>query len=449
MTSLKLSHMYQTVDWLRRQAVGMLRTPLYRNGYALILSSATTSVLGLFYWTLAARSVNPELLGLSSAVLSAVVFLAGVSQLSLNGVLLRFISQAGDRTTRLVGISYLICVLLAVPAGLVFYLGLSWWAPSLHNFLNSTWKLTVFILAVISWTIFVLQDSVLAGLRQSVWVPIENTLFALAKIGLLIVFIGVMPLYGVFASWTIPVFLSLLPVNFLIFYRLIPRHIRSSPNIQSQSLKRQVIKYIGGNYIGSLFFLAYTTLIPILVTEMAGPTANAHFYLPWTIMSSLQLVSVNMTMSLTVEAGREQHKMDDYGRHVLVHISKILGPIVFVILLGAPYLLRLFGKDYAVEGATLLRLLALGLLPHLLISLSISLARVKNRSRSILFTQAALCILILGLSYLLLPSLGITGVGIAWLVSYTLVAVVLLATQLQNLLFRKGSARIAATGDQL
>ena len=141
---------------------------------------------------------------------------------------------------------------------------------------------------------------------------------------------------------------------------------------------QQVLDYIGGNYIGSLFFLAYTTLLPILVTEVAGPAANAHFYLPWTIISSLQLVSVNMTMSLTVEASRRQEKMEVYGRRVWLHVLKILGPIVLTILLGAPYFMRIFGKEYTVEGATLLRILALSLVPHLLISLAISLARVKN-----------------------------------------------------------------------
>ncbi len=361
MNLFKISFMHQSVDSLRRQAAVVLNTPLYRNGYALILSSATTSGLGLLYWTLAARYYNPEVLGLNSAALSAIMFLAGVSQLSLSGVLLRFISQAGDRTTRLIGISYLISVLLAVPVCLVFLLGLNWWAPSLHSFLNSPWKLVFFILATITWSIFVLQDSAFIGLRQSVWVPLENTLFALVKIGLLILFIGLVPQFGIFASWFIPVILTLLPINLLIFYRLIPRHIQSSRSIQKPFLLQQVLDYIGGNYIGSLFFLAYTTLLPILVTEVAGPAANAHFYLPWTIISSLQLVSVNMTMSLTVEASREQEKMDVYGRRVWLHVLKILGPIVLTILLGAPYFMRIFGKEYAVEGATLLRILALSL----------------------------------------------------------------------------------------
>ena len=33
-----------------------VRLPIYRNAYALVLSSATTSGLGVVYWTLAARA---------------------------------------------------------------------------------------------------------------------------------------------------------------------------------------------------------------------------------------------------------------------------------------------------------------------------------------------------------------------------------------------------------
>src|SRR6185369_11010272 len=92
-------------------------------------------------------------------------------------------------------------------------------------------------------------------------------------------------------------------------------------------------------------------------------------------------------------------------------------------LLGAPVLLQLFGRAYAVEGAGLLRLLALGALPNLVNMLYLSVARVRNRVGTIVAVQAVLCALALGLSYPLLQWYGIMGVGIAWLSSQTLVAI--------------------------
>ena len=81
-----------------------------------------------------------------------------------------------------------------------------------------------FVLATMAWCIFTLQDSVLAGMQQAIWVPIENTIFAVAKIALLLLFAWPAARYGIFASWTIPGAAVLLPISYLIFRRLLPRH---------------------------------------------------------------------------------------------------------------------------------------------------------------------------------------------------------------------------------
>ena len=151
-----------------------LRTPLYRNGYALVLSSATTSALGVAYWILAARTYTPDAVGLNAAAIAAMMFLAGVSQLNLMSAALRFIPGAGRATGRFVGYAYLISVSIAAVSSLIFLCGLGTWAPRL-GFLGSRPGIIVwFTLATMAWCIFVLQDSVLTGLRQAKWVPVEN-----------------------------------------------------------------------------------------------------------------------------------------------------------------------------------------------------------------------------------------------------------------------------------
>ena len=57
-----------------------LQAPLYRNGYALVFSSAATSALGLVYWMLAARYYPTEVIGLNAALLSALRWLRVVWQ---------------------------------------------------------------------------------------------------------------------------------------------------------------------------------------------------------------------------------------------------------------------------------------------------------------------------------------------------------------------------------
>src|SRR5437868_2245334 len=285
--------------------VALMRTPLYRDAYALILSAGTTSGLGIAYWVLAARYYPISALGSNAAAIASMMFLSGVAQLNLMGAMIRFIPAAGRAARRLIGSAYLISSLLAVVVGLIFILGLDVWSPKL-GFLRADLQSSVwFILAIVAWGIFALQDNVLTGLRQARWVPIENSVFGIVKITLLILFAKPFPQYGIFASWTICVVAAVVPVNLLIFKRLLPVHIRRTARQATPLVPAQIVRYVAGDYVGSLFSLASTTLLPLMVTQLAGTRANAYFYLAWIIAYSLQLVSMYMTISLTVEASTD------------------------------------------------------------------------------------------------------------------------------------------------
>jgi len=411
-----------------------LSTPLYRNGYALLVSGATTSAIGLAYWALAARLYPAYVVGLNSALLSAMFLLSGIAQLSLTSALVRFIPTAGRRTSRLVAYAYLASLTAAALLSFVFVAGVEVWSPALAILRQSPAWVWTFALATMAWGIFNLQDSALTGLRQTIWVPVENTLFAIVKIMLLVAFSGWLQLAGVFASWAIPIGLALIPVNVFIFLRLIPAHVAQTEGQANPVQRRAILRYIAGNHLGTLFSLAYTNMLPILVTSLVSPAANAYFYLPWIITNSLQLIAYNMTTSLTVEAALDQQQMGAYCRRALKQILRLLAPAVLVIVIGAPWILRLFGRAYAAEGASLLGWLAAAALPNTLVVLALGIARVQNNSWVIVLTQASVCGLVVGISYLLLPTFGIVVVGWAWFASQSIVAAALSLFMLRPML---------------
>ncbi len=410
------------------------RKPLFRNAYALILSAGLTSALGLVYWVVAARYYPNEAVGRNSALISAMTLISGLSQLNLRSFLTRFVSQAGRGTRRLVLGTYIVSSITALIVSCIFLWGIDFWSPRMSFITSSLTLASGFVVATMAWGIFVLQDSTLTGLRQAFWVPIENTTFAVAKLLFLFLAAGSMPNYGIFASWSIPLVLSLVPISFLIFGRLVPRHESSTSERSLNLTMPQMARFVGADYVGGLFSLVATAWLPIMVYDQAGATMNAYFYQPWMIAASLQIVTVNMAASMTVEAAIDKERLYAYGRDVLRHSALILVPIVAVITLGAPYILQVFGADYAREGSTLLRLLALAVLPNLVNVLFIGLARVRQRMLELIAIQAALCIGGLALSFMFLPRFGITGIGYAWVISQSVVAVVLLATQFTTLM---------------
>jgi O-antigen/teichoic acid export membrane protein len=129
-------------------------------------------------------------------------------------------------------------------------------------------------------------------------------------------------------------------------------------------------------------------------------------------------------------------QLRELSRRALRQTMRLVIPVAALAAIVAPWALLIFGKEYADEGATLLRLLALGMVPNAIVTLGISVARIEHRGRIVVCVQGAHCIAVLLFSALLLPSLGIDAVGYVWTASQTALALVLLATLLRPVLFR-------------
>ena len=411
-----------------------LQSPLFRNAYALLLSGLTSSALGMVYWMLAARTYSTEIVGLSSAAISAMMLLSGLAQMSMNNALIRFLARAGAKSAQLILVCYLVAGLLTAVAGVGYGANVAYWTPALATYLQGWQSILLFTLSVGGWTLYVLQDSVLAGLRQSVWVPVENTIGAVLKLVMLLALPALMPIYGIYVAWMVPVVLSVPPVNYFIFRRLLPIHIQETATTARPLVWSQIANYVLGNTLGTLFYLGYSTMLPILVTTRAGASANAYFYMPWMLSTALVLVARNLTTSLTVEGAHNEEKLSLYCFRVLRQSFLLVTPLVGLLWIGAPYLLHLFGADYAAEGTTLLRLLALSALPNIFMMLYLSVARVQNNTTGVVVIQGVLCLVLLTLSYLFLPTMGITGVGWALLIGQSVTASLTLGSTMRSLL---------------
>jgi O-antigen/teichoic acid export membrane protein len=408
-----------------------LRTPLYQSAYAWLFSTAASAILGILYWVVAARYYAPEVVGVNAAIISALIFLSGISQLNLMSVLLRFIPSAGQRTGQLIAGSYGLSLLAAAVLGLLGLLVINAW-PGAFSFMEVTPAFAPwFILAVMVWCIFNLQDSALTGLRATIWVPIENVTYGVLKIIVLILFAKTWPTYGIFISWVAPLLLVIIPLNVLIFRRLVPHHMEAMRGAAAPLEPKRLLKYLGGNYLGSLFTLASMRLLPIIVAFQVGPAENAYFYLAWTMAGSLKLVAINMTSSLTVEGAADHTTLTKNSHRFLLTLVGLFVPVLLFMVAATPYLLRLSGGDYAAAGTAVLRLLTLSVLPAVVTSVYLSLARAQNQTRGIVLVQGAFCLLSLLTAYIAVTFYGITGVGYALLFSELMVALVLLLTELR------------------
>jgi O-antigen/teichoic acid export membrane protein len=113
---------------------------------------------------------------------------------------------------------------------------------------------------------------------------------------------------------------------------------------------------------------------------------------------------------------------------MLRRVAVVAVPLVALLVLLAPVVLSLYGSDYPAEGTDLLRIAVIALLPRALLVVWTSAERVRRRLGRILAVQAGLSALVLGLSWWLVPVVGIVGVGVAYLLAQLLGTAAVLPT---------------------
>ena len=431
----------QTAPRGLRRLRGHLDDRLYRTGYYLIIGTGITSLLGVAFWALAARSYTAHEVGQNAAAISAMTLVSGVCSLGLSAVLVRYLPIAGTALKRLVVASYALTAGLSLIFGAAVAATSSFWSPTLDFLQEPDW-LIGFTLAAAATTIFTLQDSVLTGLQTARWIPLENSLYALAKLILLVALAALLPTAGPFVAWNAPLLPAILVINWLIFRRLVPR----DESVGSLD-RRQVIRMATGNYGGNLFALVGNMYLPILVANQAGAAEAAYFFIPWMICISLQLVALNVTTSLTVEAALDMPKLRRLSRQALAHSMRLVAPLAALTALVAPLGLLIFGQEYADSGTNLLRILAIGAIPNVIVALGIGVARINHRGGFVVVVQGLQFAIVLGLSALLVPEIGVVAVGWTWTGSQFLLAAAMLATILRPLVLPERFAGRRAAAD--
>ena len=401
---------------------------LLKNAYALAVNTAATSILGLAYWLVAARSYPPEIVGLSSAAISAALLISSISQLNLSEALARFLPVAGRHSRRFIRSSY------AMTAGLAIVIGLA--AIPLIRLLPVTAlgepRLEIWLcLTAALWCVFALQDGALTGLRRAIWLPIENAVFGGLKLGFLAIFAAVLPRFGILASWVIPMALVVIPVNLMMFRRVLAADVEpgASSGKGAQRLGQIVPgigRFVAFDSLGALFLLGTTHLLPVLVTWRLGGRANGFFYVAWVMTAAVDLAVTNICMSLTVEGAHEETRLSSLASALGRRLAIAAAVGVPIGVAAAPMILSFFGEGYRSNSTAVLRLLILALPARILIALWMSTARVRRLTVRITVVKACAAAVVLAASWLLMPSLGLAAVGWAQLAGQGWVALLVL-----------------------
>jgi O-antigen/teichoic acid export membrane protein len=391
---------------LRRE----LSVPLYRNAYALMANTAGNSILGLLYWVLAARTFPDAAVGRGNALISLMMLVSTFTQLNWSGALIRFLPRAGRSARQMLLTAYLMATgLAAVAAAAVMAYCHFARAPDDPLYVSAgvaVW----FVVATVAWSVFNLQDAALTGMRSAVWVPLENGVYGLVKLVLLVVVARTSLSDGVFASWTIPVIALLVPVNLLLFRRILPRHATAEPDAPPPG-RRVLARYMAGDYAAQAFTQLSSTFLPVLVVSLLGAAQGAYYLPAQTAFAAMGMLATAITSSLVVEAARDEQATHRLARAMLRRICVLVLPAGAFVGLAAPWLLELFGSQYRAGATTVLQLMMLSLLPRVPVALYVTKCRLDNRTGTLALLQFTQAALVIGGTAVFAPTAGLVAVG--------------------------------------
>ncbi|MFY9487687.1 MAG: hypothetical protein WAP35_03195 [Solirubrobacterales bacterium] len=412
---------------------------LMRGANSLIVNSGATALLGIAFWAIAARTFSADQIGRDGALLAALVELSTVCQLNLDNALPRFLPALRENVRRVLAGAFAISGLAALVLGTVFVM----LAPAVSDefgFLRSGLIAPGFVLALIIWGWFTLQDSALVGLRRAPWVPAENISFGVLKIAALPVLAATTLTNGVFLAWVIPVLPLLIPISFILFTRLATAH-SQLPAVEfstvRQMKRRELIFFHTQDYFASVLARATTTFLPLLVVGILGSVQNAYFFIPFTMIIAFDLLSYGVATSLVVEGAFDESQTRQLARTVVRRFAAPLIAALFGLIVLAHVALLPFGSDYAAAGDSVLRILACASVFRVIIMLFVALERVAGRGRRILIVETSIMLLLIPTSAILASPLGINGIALGWTIANAVVAIALLPS-VMTLLSPKG-----------
>ncbi|WP_010480059.1 lipopolysaccharide biosynthesis protein [Thermococcus zilligii] len=378
-----------------------LRSPLYRNSIYISLSSLTTALAGFIFWVIAARLYPEGDVGVASAVVSALNLTFQLSMLGMSSSLIRFYPEYREKAMET-------ALFVTTIASLVFSVGYGLLMMTSDSFsgLSSAAFLGTFVLFSVVGTAYNVFSTYAIARRKAEHSFFQNLLFS-ARFIFLFLFTALGAL-GIILSIGLGILLGL--IYALIFIGEV------LPRLDRKFLK-DAFKFSFGNYIAGIANSAPNYLMPTIVLAMLGEKEAAYLYMALTVGNLILFVPNAINTSFFVEGS---HGLKDMRRTlkkaaVFSYLYLALA-VVFVWLFGG-LVLRFFGEGYA-GGLGLLRLVVIGGFFVVPVNFSMTVLNIQKRVKEVVAINVTKAVLFLGLSYLLIPRVGIEGVGWGWVGGY-------------------------------
>ncbi len=167
-------------------------------------------------------------------------------------------------------------------------------------------------------------------------------------------------------------------------------------------------------------------MLPVIVVARLSSTQNAYFYVAWSVGGAFFLISPSVANALFAEGMHEPQEMVTTVKRAALIVSALLAPMMIVLGVGGQYVIGLFGAAYAAHSELLLRLLIVSAIPDAVTNVYLVVLRLRGRLRAAAALNTGMAAAALVGAWVLLPRIGVSGAGWAWLGAQTAGALLVL-----------------------
>jgi O-antigen/teichoic acid export membrane protein len=398
----------------------------------LVANQGAVAVIGLVYWVVATHLFGPTEVGLSAAAASTALLLAAVGALGIPLLLLAEIESV-DATERRVlfttGNAIAAFVVLIMAIGTIVLS--PWLGQSLRMIGADPVAAALFVVGSVATMAGLTLDGAAVGLHRGAAQLWRGSLSSILKLACVVILVlaSERTSTGLIFAWA----MSLVVAFFVCIPMLGLEHSRAGEETLAhrEALVRRFGKLSLQHHVLNLSISSVYYIVPLTATLLISPSSVAYFSAAFLLGSAMMVIPYLLALSLFAERSGDPGLLHRNVRRTFPLGLALIGGMILVVELAAPYALRLFGPAYAENGTTALRLLILVGPAYVIKDHYVSIRRAQQRMAH------ASSIMAMGTAVEVAGSAvggavwGLNGICLGWVVSASCEALLLLAPVLQ------------------
>ena len=395
----------------------MFTDSLYRNAFFLTVANVIAALFGFVFWLVAAHFYSVAEVGLVAALVSSVSLLSSIAKIGFDVGLVRYLPQSQDKKT-------------IINSSFSNSFDFHYCGHNIHNgrrFLVSKTSFLrenilyffVFVAFTVLTTINQLQWQVFVAFRAAHFALLESLINGLEPVAVvLLAFAGI---WGIFLSANLGLVLaSLVGVFFII--KLVPGYI-PMPKI-TKRVGVEIVRFSLINYAVGVLVALPQYLFTLIIIAVLTAADSAYFYIAFSLSGIIGLVAAVSSLTLLAEGSYDPENLRSQIIKAFKFTLLLALPFVIILLILGNAILTLYGTQYSDNSLWLLRFLSIGWLPNIVSAIYTSVLRVQKRGGPLILIWGFYAIFTVITSYFMIKWLGINGLGVAWLVSQTMIGLI-------------------------